>query len=250
MKQNKAKPKWGFLIAAAVLILLLSAGFIIFKEKTAVRSPDDYRESFSNVRIDVNEDQTIEITPQNGEQTKRGIIFYTGARIQPTAYIPLFSRIAADGISCFLPDFPLLIAPLNANAAEKIILEHPEITEWILSGHSMGGVAASGFAIDHPEKIQALILLASYANRDLNGADFPILSVYGDLDGVLNIKNYEKSKAYYSENFEEQIISGGNHAGFGDYGIQPGDHEASVTAEEQQTQTAENILDWLKRNSL
>ncbi len=32
------------------------------------------------------------------------------------------------------------------------------------------------------------------------------------------------------------VIEGGNHAQFGDYGIQPGDNVATISAAEQQTQ--------------
>ncbi|MBO4365994.1 MAG: hypothetical protein J5804_06870, partial [Eggerthellaceae bacterium] len=40
---------------------------------------------------------------------------------------------------------------------------------------------------------------------------------------------------------EELIIQGGNHAGFADYGPQSGDGQASISNEEQITQTADAI---------
>lgn len=50
--------------------------------------------------------------------------------------------------------------------------------------------------------------------------------------------------------FEEHIIPGANHAQYGDYGEQPRDNEAGISAEKQQTQTAQIILDWLNRHSM
>ncbi len=75
----------------------------------------------------------------------------------------------------------------------------------------------------------------------------PMLSVYGGNDGVLNKDRYDKCKEKNSKDFEEHIIAGANHAQFGDYGKQPRDYEASISAEDQQKRTAGIILDWLER---
>ena len=100
---------------------------------------------------------------------------------------------------------------------------------------------------DHRNDVDGLILIAAYTSRDLSDTDIPMLSVYGDNDGVLNKGRYEKSKNKNSRDFEEHILAGANHAQFGDYGKQPRDYDATISAEDQQRQTAEIILDWLER---
>ena len=67
-------------------------------------------------------------------------------------------------------------------------------------------------------------------------------------DSVMNKKLYDKRLAWNPADFEEHIIPGANHAGFGDYGKQPRDNDAKISAEEQQSHTAEIILDWLNRH--
>ena len=47
----------------------------------------------------------------------------------------------------------------------------------------------------------------------------------------------------YTENVVE--IEGGNHAQFGNYGPQKGDLPATISAEEQQTQTVEAISNFI-----
>lgn len=42
--------------------------------------------------------------------------------------------------------------------------------------------------------------------------------------------------------FNELVIEGGNHAGFGSYGAQAGDGEATISQEKQWRQTADEIL--------
>ena len=140
------------------------------------------------------------------------------------------------------------MAALEPKAADDIIAAHPEIKSWILAGHSMGGLTASGYADDHRDTVDGLILVAAYANRDMSDADLPVLAVFGDTDGVMNKKLYDKRLAWNPADFEEHIIPGANHAQYGDYGKQPRDNDAYISAEEQQTKTAEIILDWLNRH--
>ena len=43
------------------------------------------------------------------------------------------------------------------------------------------------------------------------------------------------------------VIKGGNHAGFGDYGIQAYDGERTISLEDQQSQTVRHLVAFLKR---
>ncbi|MBQ8637788.1 MAG: hypothetical protein IJ468_01310 [Lachnospiraceae bacterium] len=63
-------------------------------------------------------------------------------------------------------------------------------------------------------------------------------------DGVLNLEKYQKYLANLPENTTETIIEGGNHAGFGSYGKQEGDGEASISGSEQIHKTVELLLDF------
>ena len=47
----------------------------------------------------------------------------------------------------------------------------------------------------------------------------------------------------------EVILEGGCHAGFGSYGTQKGDGTPTLTAEEQQQQTADALAQWMKQDS-
>jgi hypothetical protein len=41
-------------------------------------------------------------------------------------------------------------------------------------------------------------------------------------------------------------IEGGNHAGFGNYGVQKGDNKATISNEQQQTEISQLIVAWLQ----
>ncbi|MCQ2355270.1 MAG: alpha/beta hydrolase, partial [Clostridia bacterium] len=172
----------------AVIILLSAAivGMCLFNERPAVQSMAVYQNAYSDVQINAADDGGVEILPQSGGVPKTGIIFCVGAQIRPDAYTPLLARLAEQGYACFIPDLSFNMAALEPNAAEEIMLSHPEIENWYLAGHSMGGLTASGFADDHRDEVDGLILVAAYTNRDLSDAELPTLAVFGDTDGVMN----------------------------------------------------------------
>ena len=236
------------IVIAAVLILSsVIVGMCLFNERPALQTVAAYQSAYCNTVLSIGDDGGVEILPLN-EDAATGLIFYVGAQIKPDAYIPLLARIAEHGYACFIPSLPFNMAALEPSAADNIIPAHPEIRSWILAGHSMGGLTASGYADDHRDSVDGLILLAAYTNRDMSDADLPVLAVIGDADGVMNKDLYDKRLVWNSADFEEHILPGANHAQYGDYGEQPRDNDAKIPAEEQQAQTVEIILDWLNRH--
>ena len=229
------------------MLTAVIVGMCLFNERPAVQAVAAYQNAYGDTIISVADDGGVEIFPQSGD-ADTGLIFYVGAQITPDAYIPLLARISEQGYACFIPNLTFNMAALEPKAADDIISAHPEIKSWILAGHSMGGLTASGYADDHRDTVDGLILIAAYTNRDMSEADLPMLAVFGDTDGVMNKGLYDKRLAWNPADFEEHIIPGANHAQYGDYGKQPRDNDATISAEEQQSQTAEIILDWLNRH--
>ena len=250
MSKSRRKTIRRIILILLATVLVLSAvivGMCLFNERPAVQTVATYQSAYGDTVISVADDGGVEILPQR-ENADTGLIFYVGAQIKPDAYIPLLARIAEQGYACFIPNLSFNMASLEPKAADDIISAHPEIKSWILAGHSMGGLTASGYADDHRDTVDGLILIAAYTNRDMSDARLPVLAVFGDTDGVMNKGLYEKRKAWNPADFEEHIIPGANHAQYGDYGKQPRDNDATISAEEQQSQTAEIILDWLNRH--
>ena len=174
-----------------------------------------------------------------GEQT--ALLFMPGAKVEAKAYAPLMLAIAQGGVDCFVVSPPANIAFLGegklGECQEANAYEH-----WILGGHSLGGVVASSYASDHPQQVDGLVLLASYAPGPIDER-IKVCSIYGTEDGVLNRELYEEAKARLPQGSIEKLLQGCNHAGFGSYGPQRGDGEATISAQEQQAQTAQAILE-------
>lgn len=174
-----------------------------------------------------------------------GIVFYPGGKVEYTAYAPLMQDFAGKGYFCAVVKMPFNLAVLDANAAKDVKEAHPEITHWIIGGHSLGGAMAAKYAAI--SDFDGLFLLAAYANTDLSDKDIPVVSVYGSADGVLNMDEYEASKSKLPADLIEHVIQGGNHAQFGSYGLQEGDGEATIPAESQRAQAVQIVLENLAK---
>lgn len=165
-----------------------------------------------------------------------GIIFYPGAKVEETAYLPLLEKLQTAGISCVLIKMPLHLAFLNPNAADDVYSSLPAVKHWYMAGHSLGGAMASAYASKHLDIIDGVILLGAYVYGDIR--DEQALVIYGSEDQILNKEKVTKGTIV--------ILEGGNHAQFGNYGEQKGDGKATITSDEQQIQCVNAIIDFIR----
>ena len=91
----------------------------------------------------------MSVSEQNGnwvfapESPTAGLIFYPGSKVENTAYAPLLHDLSEDGILCVLVKMPCNLAVLGMNAADGIPECFPEVTDWYIDGHSLGGAMAA-----------------------------------------------------------------------------------------------------------
>ena len=84
-----------------------------------------------------------------------------------------------------------------------------------------------------------------YYHADLTDSGLRVYAAYGSEDGVLNREKYEADRINLPQDTTETVIDGGCHAGFGSYGAQKGDGTPTISAEEQQRQTADALAAWM-----
>ena len=170
-----------------------------------------------------------------------GLVFYPGGKVEYKSYIPLMQKLSKRGVSSVLVEMPFNLAVFDKDAAEMAFKELPQINNWFIGGHSLGGAMASNYLNDADVEIKGLILLGSYAVED---SSVPTLIVYGSEDSVLDKTKVDSSKEDVLE------IKGGNHAYFGNYGEQKGDGSASISREQQQDQTVDAIMAFIEKQKL
>lgn len=233
--------------AAAVLILLAVIAAGVWYVTDYYHSDEEAQACLQSAgQVTVTECDEGLLLDGAGEET--ALIFYPGAKVEYTAYLPLLLRLSEQGVDCFLVKMPCNLAVLGQNKADGILAEY-EYEKWYLAGHSLGGAMAAAYTAGHSEKISGLILLAAYPTEALTDAALSVLSIYGSEDGVLNRAKLEEGRGQMPERYTELCIEGGNHAYFGNYGEQKGDLPARISREEQQEQTAEAMLQLIMQES-
>ncbi len=163
------------------------------------------------------------------------LIFYPGGKVEAIAYAPFLKALSDKGVTCVLVKMPFNLAVFNINAADSVIKKFPEVKNWYLGGHSLGGAMASSYVNKNSAKLQGLILLGAYP---INDSTIPTLAIYGSEDIML-----DTSKLATVANKIE--LEGANHSHIGNYGEQKGDGVATMPREEQQAKTVETIFKFI-----
>lgn len=197
----------------------------------------------SDEAVTVTLDDWISLEPSE-TATAQGLIFYPGGLVEPEAYAPPMRQMAEAGVPTFILSVPADLAIFGSRRAQHVIDAHPDITSWVVAGHSLGGVAAAKFAFQHPDTIHGLALWAAYPQNkhDLSESSVDVVSLVGSKDGVLDWDRYRASAEILPEHTIWLALEGGNHAQFGDYGVQEGDEVATIDAEAQWTWAVDGTL--------
>lgn len=247
------------LFSLLILLLLAAGGFVLWAETPASPGPAALAalESDEFVYVFQREDHIVfypaiceaQIAEENaaGQQHLiKGFIFYPGGRVDYRAYAPALRKLAGQGVIVFLVRVRLNLAFFDIEAGAPLLEKIEGVDLWAAGGHSLGGVAASLFAQNHPE-VRGVVFWASYpADERFRAANLPALSLYGTLDGLARPEQIEQSRALLPDTARFVSIEGGNHAQFGDYGFQNGDNPASIPAERQWEQAAQATLEFLQ----
>ncbi len=234
-------------ISCLALVLLLVGAFLIYTSNYS-HSKDAAKKALESKRVPIYKlDNCISFGNSNSDV---GFIFYPGGKVEYSAYAPILEQIAYGNVFCVLPKMPFNLAVFDADAALDIMKEYTQIKRWYIGGHSLGGAMAANFAAENSDKFKGIILLAAYPTKDLSSSNLHVLSIYGSNDQVLNLDKYNKYRILMPAEFTETSIKGANHAQFGDYGLQKGDGEATISAGEQWDITSDEILTFIHANEL
>ena len=180
-----------------------------------------------------------------------GIVLYPGGLVTPESYLPTAAEIAErNDVAVVIPKMPYNLAILGVDRAETARDAAPEIREWYVAGHSLGGVAACRYAAATPAAVEGIILFASYCDRDVSDAELRALSVLGTEDEVLDGEAERRNRELLPAGARIVEIEGMNHAQFGAYGPQRGDGTARIDNEAARNQVAIDVVVWLEQTEL
>lgn len=234
------------LIGLGVILLLAVGGFVVWAANPLGPGEQARAALEAGNEVEVETGDIIVFRPAEGDP-KTGFIFYPGGRVDYRSYAPALRDIAAQGYLVVLVPAPLNLMVFDPDKAADVFPQFPEIGHWAVGGHSLGGAMAANFLYTHPGAAEGLILWASYpaSSNDLSDSGLKVLSVYGTLD-MGGMEPFDASRALLPADTTWVMIEGGNHAQFGDYGFQPGDNPATISAADQQAQVVEATVAFLR----
>lgn len=223
---------WGL----AGVILLGAAGIVVWSQVGVMAAePEPLADVRANSAIQVDDaPQGIVMSPADGE-SDLGLVFVPGAKVDPWAYAPILQSLAEDGVTVVITRPWLNLAFFDLRDLDAFTSAAPDIDDWAVGGHSLGGVRACQLAAD----AEALVLFGSYCADDLSTSDLRVLSISGSEDGLSTPAKIEDARYLLPAGAEMVDIDGASHASFGDYGPQAGDGTATISDEAMHAQVAE-----------
>jgi len=182
-----------------------------------------------------------------------GLLFFPGALVDPVAYAPLVRGVAAAGYHALLVEVPRRGAfdgadgPEVFNRAREATRAIPQVSRWVVGGHSRGGVIAARAVNGGLAGMAGLVLVGTSHPRDFSLAHvtIPVTRIYGTRDTIADVEKLEANRRNLPASIRDVRIDGGNHSQFGSYGFQPGDWPATISRGHQQRLTLEGILETL-----
>ncbi len=230
------------LLAIAALVVLALVGFVIWAElpmraelgplaEARAASTFSYSESGGNVVL----------TPD--EPTGEGLVFIAGARVEPQAYADKLSGLAEDGVTVVIVAPVLNFAIFEFRSLDDFTGLAPDVDEWFVGGHSLGGVRACQYAADG--EVAGLILFGSYCSADIADTGMPVLTLEASNDGLSTPAKIAAASDLLPADAELVTLPGAVHAQFGDYGVQPGDGEPTATDAEVRAEITAAVLEFV-----
>ncbi|WP_071130696.1 alpha/beta hydrolase [Enterococcus timonensis] len=240
MKKSKK-----ILLSLLITILVIVGGSLVYVKQATYQPTETAEKSAASAK----ENNDALYFPPASTSEKPMILFYSGALVTEKSYSIWAEQLAQAGYPVYLLQLPMHLAIFSPNAAKKIVEKNPS-QDYIIGGHSLGGVMASRFAAQTSDsQLKGIFYLASYPDEKGSLADknLSALSVTATNDEVLNQKTWQESQKFLPADTTLIEIRGGNHAGFGSYGKQKGDGTAAISNNQQQEMLTDILTTWLEK---
>jgi Alpha/beta hydrolase family len=180
-------------------------------------------------------DEGILMTPANGDANGTGLVFVPGARVEAHAYMLQLSGVVEEsGVTVLITEPTLNLAFFDLRTLDQFTTAAPEVDSWFVGGHSLGGVRACLMTPD--AEVEGLVLFGSYCANDVSDSGLQVLSIAGENDALSTPAIIEENAGLLPSNATFVTIEGANHASFGDYGVQAGDGERTITSKQMRAE--------------
>jgi pimeloyl-ACP methyl ester carboxylesterase len=211
-----------FFVASLMIVIVGGGLFAYFWYKDWIENrvspamPQALLALKSDDAIEVSVGDWIVFRPRHVE-AETALIFYPGGECDERGYAEPLRKIAGAGYLVVLVPMPFYLAVLAPNRAEQVIEAFPEIRDWAIGGHSLGGAMAARFVYEHPDRVAGLILWDAYPpdTDDLSDRSIRVKLIHrADASGAMP-SYYEDYIPLLPPDSEFAPIEGASHINFG-----------------------------------
>ena len=233
-------------VAFVVVVVLVVVGVLVWAN--IVMQGDRARaiEVWTNDAVAVTSTEHSVVMVPAGVASGTGLVFIPGAKVDPYAYMYKLSEIVErTGATIVITKPTLNLAFFDQRPLATFTADAPGVDRWFVGGHSLGGVRACMLADD--PAVSGLVLFGSYCANDLTASGLEVLSIAGSRDGLSTPEKIADARGMLPADADLVEIEGLNHAGFGDYGVQPGDNTATIPTGQQRDEITDALATVLGR---
>jgi len=233
-------------VAFVVVVVLVVVGVLVWAN--IVMQGDRARaiEVWTNDAVVVTSTEHSVVMVPAGVASGTGLVFIPGAKVDPYAYMYKLSEIVErTGATIVITKPTLNLAFFDQRPLATFTSDAPGVDRWFVGGHSLGGVRACMLADD--PAVSGLVLFGSYCANDLTASGLEVLSIAGSRDGLSTPEKIADARGMLPADADLVEIEGLNHAGFGDYGVQPGDNTATIPTGQQRDEITDALATVLGR---
>ncbi|WP_285115364.1 alpha/beta hydrolase [Leifsonia sp. fls2-241-R2A-40a] len=214
-------------VAILVVLGLVVVGFLAWASTPMMGDRSAALTAWRDPAVSIHDAGNAVVMEPTGTPSGAGLVFVPGALVDPYAYLyKLSGAVAETGLTVVITKPTLNLAFFDQRPLSSFTAHAPEVTDWYVGGHSLGGVRACQLAQD--PQVEGLILFGSYCANDLSGTDLRVLSIGGGRDGLSTPQKIQDARHLLPADAELVEIPGMNHGQFGDYGPQAGDRPATI----------------------
>jgi pimeloyl-ACP methyl ester carboxylesterase len=168
----------------------------------------------SDAEVSVSQTDWIVFSP-NGTTPTKGLIFYPGGECDERGYAEPLRAIAASGYLVVLVPMPWQLAVFAPDRADDVIAAFPDIRDWAIAGHSLGGSMAAYYAANHQDVIKGLLLWDAYSPSDLSNSAMKIRMIHRSDESRQPPSDYASKLPLLPKQTEYVPLVGGQHLNYG-----------------------------------
>jgi len=234
------------LVAALLVIVLVAVAFLVWANIVMQGDRDRAIEVWTDTGVEVTSTEHSVVIAPAGVASGTGLVFIPGAKVDPYAYMyKLAGIVERTGATIVITKPTLNLAFFDQRPLTTFTADAPGVERWFVGGHSLGGVRACMLSDD--PAVTGLILFGSYCANDLADSGLDVLSISGSRDGLTTPEKIADARPLLPTDATFVEIEGLNHAGFGDYGTQPGDNSATIPTDQQRDEITDALATVLTR---